>query len=164
MSIKSNISVFLVDDDRLFLRSLSHYLRQSVSDIHIMEFYTGEDCLKELHLKPQIIFLDYQLSADAGHRNGLSILKSIRHRSPATFSVIVSSSHDRKLHERLFDNEAVAIIPKDSLVFEHCKEEVIAVRAELAAAELLTGRNNSRSLLYLLAGLIIALLLLILFR
>jgi DNA-binding NarL/FixJ family response regulator len=154
--------VFLVDDDRLFLRSLSHYLQQSVSHLEIREFYSGEECLESLHLNPQLIILDYQLSEKPGHRNGLSILKSIRNRSPRSRTIILSSSKDMKLRKALLGNAALAFIPKNESAFELCHQAIVALRSSLVSEDMLTGNRDKRALLFLLIGLVVTLFLFLL--
>ncbi|MGB7498389.1 MAG: hypothetical protein WA897_00660, partial [Moheibacter sp.] len=54
--------IFIVDDDEMVTTTLSDYLsRDTKHDIRC--FQTGEECLKELSQKPDIVVLDYHLNS-----------------------------------------------------------------------------------------------------
>lgn len=130
---KNKILIFIVDDDKLFLNALSKHLSQSIDDVEIRKFISGEDCLKEIHEYPDIVILDYYLSEEPGHRNGLSILKSICCRSSSTFTIVVSSSKSEQLKEKLYENEAVLFISKDTEVFKKCDETIKVIQEKILA-------------------------------
>lgn len=85
---------FLVDDDELFLKSLEIEFSENTKS-EVRTFGTGEECVKNLSLNPDIIILDYHLnSVDKEAMNGLEtldIIKSINNQIP----VIMLSSQDR---------------------------------------------------------------------
>ncbi|HET8963929.1 MAG TPA: response regulator [Chitinophagales bacterium] len=72
--------VFLVDDDETYLDTLEHNLKKNVeSNVILKTFPTGEECLKELHQKPDIVVLDYELNTkNKTALNGIEILKKIK--------------------------------------------------------------------------------------
>jgi two-component system, OmpR family, response regulator len=64
MKNSTELSVFLVDDDKMFLTSLAHQLKTMFkSKTKIQAFTTGEECLKHLNENPDIIILDYYLNS-----------------------------------------------------------------------------------------------------
>ncbi len=87
-------TIFIVDDDPMQAMMLQDYLsKYSTFDIKI--FPSGEECLKNISLKPQIVFLDYnfdKIGKDA--MNGTEILKEIKAAEPAT-EVVMFSGQDR---------------------------------------------------------------------
>lgn len=87
-------TIFIVDDDPMQSAMLQDYLsKYSTFDIHI--FNSGEECLKNISLDPQIVFLDYTFDK-AGNSaiNGIDILKEIKVQKPAT-EVVMISGQDR---------------------------------------------------------------------
>ena len=50
--------IFFVDDDKLIL-NLMEYVFQSKNGYRIRTFSSGEDCLSNLNLNPDLIILDY---------------------------------------------------------------------------------------------------------
>ena len=90
------ISIFLVDDDKMFLRFLRHSLsREFKQDVKLYEFYRGEDCLENLDAEPEIVLLDYYLDYETPRAmNGIEVLKRIKASLTKT-SVIMLSAQDK---------------------------------------------------------------------
>src|SRR5688500_17128002 len=76
---KLSVPIFLIDDDKMYLSSLTHKLLERFkSDIEVFSFTNGEDFLRTGH-KEGIVILDYYL--DSEHRdamNGLEVLQKIK--------------------------------------------------------------------------------------
>jgi len=87
-------TIFIVDDDNMQAMMLQDYLsKYTTFTIHL--FSSGEECLKNLSLNPQIVFLDYnfdKIGKDA--MNGTEILKEIKAQKPEA-EVIMFSGQDR---------------------------------------------------------------------
>lgn len=98
MKNSAPLSVFLVDDDRMFLSSLKYDLNDKFkSDIHISTFTSGEDCLKKFQSgNADIVILDYYLNDDThpDAMDGLELLKKIKSKSGDT-TVIMLSAQDK---------------------------------------------------------------------
>lgn len=86
--------LFLVDDEPIQNEMLKDYLSERfVWDIKVYD--NGEEALQHMNLHPEIVVLDYHLSAhkrDA--KNGVEILKEIKERYPAT-QVLMLSGQDK---------------------------------------------------------------------
>lgn len=108
MNNKKKISLFLVDDDSVFLKSLEiDFLEHA--DYSIRTFPTGEKCLEELSLCPDIIILDYHLDGiDKNAMNGIETLDRIKSFNP-DIPVVMLSSQDKIevavncMHHKAFD-------------------------------------------------------------
>ena len=108
MLTKFNANIFLVDDDALFLKSLQiDFLHNS--EFAIETFSTGEKCIGQLSLNPDVIILDYHLDGiDVNAMNGIDTLDKIRSYKPG-IPVIMLSSQDKIevavncLHHRAYD-------------------------------------------------------------
>ena len=93
METKDKLKVFLVDDDYSF----THYIKKSILKSHtgkveISTYCTGEDCLVDLDVQPDLIILDYHLnSSDKQAMNGMEILKRIKQNLPDVKVLFVSS-------------------------------------------------------------------------
>ncbi len=86
--------VFLVDDEPIQNEMLKDYLNERFL-YEIMTFESGEDMLKNMHLNPEIVVLDYHLSAHIPNaKNGLEILKTVKEQYP-TVQVIMLSGQDK---------------------------------------------------------------------
>jgi len=106
--MESKIRLFLVDDDELFLKSLQvKFLNEA--DFEIETFVSGEECIKNLGNKPDLIILDYHLDGiDKTAMNGIEVLDKILELEPG-LPVIMLSSQDKIevaidcMHHRAFD-------------------------------------------------------------
>ncbi|MBU0765340.1 MAG: response regulator [Bacteroidetes bacterium] len=96
MKTNNKFMIFIVDDNRMFLESLEFNLRKNLKFTpEIRKYATGEDCLKDMHLKPAIIILDYLLNSEkVSAMNGIEVLKKIKMINSRTF-VIMLSGQDR---------------------------------------------------------------------
>jgi DNA-binding NtrC family response regulator len=87
-------TLFIVDDDKMQSSMLQDYLsKYSTFSVHV--FNSGEECIKNLELNPDIVFLDYNFdNAGQNAMNGVDILKEIKSLKPAT-EVVMISGQDR---------------------------------------------------------------------
>jgi two-component system, OmpR family, response regulator len=83
-------TIFIVDDDPAQSMMMQDYLsKYSTFTTHI--FNSGEECIKNLNLNPQIIFLDFNFDkVGATAMDGIDILKEIKREKPDTEVVMVS--------------------------------------------------------------------------
>lgn len=86
--------MFLVDDESIQNEMLKDYLSERFAH-QIKTFSTGESAITELHHAPEVVVLDYHLSAqNSKAQNGVEILKKIKEISPTT-QVIMLSGQDK---------------------------------------------------------------------
>lgn len=104
----SKTSIFLVDDDAVFLKLLEIEFKGH-TEFQITTFPTGEECIKNLKLHPSIIILDYHLDGvEEKAMNGIQTLDSIKAFN-SNIPVIMLSSQDKIdvaiacMHHRAFD-------------------------------------------------------------
>jgi len=93
MPIKQRL-IFIVDDDQLTSTMLSDHLKENpLNEVAI--FSTGEECIKNLTLDPDVIILDYTLnSADKGAADGLQILEHIKKIDNDVRVIMLSAQND----------------------------------------------------------------------
>jgi len=86
--------IFIIDDDPMQAMMLQDYLsKYSTFTIHV--YNSGEEALKFLDLKPQIIFLDYNFDkAGPDAMDGVEILKELKAALPLT-EVVMFGGQDR---------------------------------------------------------------------
>lgn len=109
MKNDSKTTVFLVDDDAVFLKSLEiEFIHHT--DYIVETFATGELCIAHLaKIKPDVIILDYHLDGiDKNAMNGIETLDKIKAFDPE-IPVIMLSSQDKIevaiscMHHKAFD-------------------------------------------------------------
>jgi two-component system OmpR family response regulator len=113
------ISIFLVDDDKMFLSLLMHALDEKFkSKIDITTFASGEECLAKLYYNPDIVILDYYLNTEnINAMNGLSVLKKIRSEKSEIIVIMLSSQEKLEVAVDLFKKGAFEYIVKNESFF-----------------------------------------------
>ncbi len=108
MNTPDKVKLFLVDDDSVLLKSMEiDFLQRADFDVHT--FATGELCIANLGLKPDIIILDYQLDGiEKKAMDGIQTLDKIKEYS-SDIPVVMLSSQDKIevavncMHHKAFD-------------------------------------------------------------
>ena len=94
MKSTEKIKLFLVDDDTVFLKLLEIEFNNQ-GDFDIQTFPTGEQCLENIYLNPDIVILDYHLDGiQKNAMNGIETLDKIKAFNPS-IPVIMLSSQDK---------------------------------------------------------------------
>ena len=117
-------TIFIVDDDPMQSSMLKDYLSK-YSTFSIHEFNSGEECIKNLSLEPQVIFLDYNFDlAGKNAMDGIDILKEIKAQKPLTEVVMISSQDRIEVAVNTMKYGAFDYIVKSESAF-HRSENVI---------------------------------------
>jgi DNA-binding NtrC family response regulator len=86
--------LFLVDDEPIQNEMLKDYLAERFL-YDIKTFESGEEMLQNMNLQPEIVVLDYHLSAHkADAKNGVEVLRAIKDQYPET-QVLMLSGQDK---------------------------------------------------------------------
>ena len=108
MNNEKKTTLFLVDDDAVFLKTLEIEFLQH-ADFMIKTFATGEQCIENLTQNPDLIILDYHLDGiDINAMNGIDTLDKIKLVNPE-IPVVMLSSQDKIdvaincMHHKAFD-------------------------------------------------------------
>lgn len=84
--------IFFVDDDKMML-NLMEYTFKCRDGYQIKSYFSGEDCIKNIDLSPQLIVLDYYMGSHGegeGSLSGLDTLKKIREAGKDVPVIILS--------------------------------------------------------------------------
>jgi DNA-binding NarL/FixJ family response regulator len=109
--------IFIVDDDEMITMMLSDYLSYHVN-YSIQSFATGEECLENLELGPDIIVLDYNLnSVNPNASNGLEILKAIKKYDGSIMVIMYSSQEQYGIALQTIGRGALEYVIKDNDAF-----------------------------------------------
>lgn len=89
METKTQFKFFIVDDDVFCANVYNQYLvNMNYNDI--THYSNGSDCIDNLHLKPDIIFLDHNME----DINGFEVLKKIKRYDPNIYVVMISGQEN----------------------------------------------------------------------
>lgn len=89
--VPHKLTVFIVEDNELDSMYLDYKLRETLANYNLVTFKSGEECLNNLHLNPDLVILDYFLAGE----NGLSTLKKIKEFDDEIPVIIIS--HQKEL-------------------------------------------------------------------
>ncbi len=101
--------LFIVEDDPFYGELLKRHLQLN-PDNDVFLFTNGKECLENLHLKPDLISLDYRLPDLSGHE----VMKKVHVDFPDLPIVIVSGQEDVKTALDLLKEGAYDYFVKDN--------------------------------------------------
>jgi DNA-binding NtrC family response regulator len=87
--MESTVRIFVVEDDPTYLKFLKYVLSLN-PDFEVYFFTSGDDCIKNLHEKPNIIALDYSLPDMSGEE----VLKKVKVFDAGIHVIIVSAQEN----------------------------------------------------------------------
>jgi len=110
--------IFVVDDDEMMAMALEDYLtRNTLHEIHL--FTTGEECIRNLRLQPDVIVLDYNLnSVQKEAANGMKILEAIKKLNKQIPVILFSSQDAYSVALQSINKGATQYVIKDENAFE----------------------------------------------
>ena len=158
--------IFLVEDNGLYLKALEQYLKDNLKfNVLIHTFKNGEDCMKNMGLKPKIVVLDYLLnSASQQAANGLDILKKIDTSYPETAVVMLSSQDDMKVATDTMKYGAYDYVAKGENAFLRVNNVINNINVLInQTAQLKTGRQVKGVLISWIVVLVVVIVVLQLF-
>ena len=88
-NFKGEFTIFIVEDDVWYSEVLGYHLALN-PDYIIKKFNNGNDCLKNLHLNPNLICLDYSLP----DMNGKELLSKLNRTHSHVPVVMISGQND----------------------------------------------------------------------
>ncbi|SRR5690554_1971682 len=155
MSTTSKRYVFLVDDEPIQNEMLKDYLSERfVYDL--VTFENGEDALQQMSLNPEIIVLDFHLSAhNPNAKNGVEILKEINENYPDTQVIMLSGQDKIDVAIDTMKYGAYDYVVKGESAFSRI-ENIINNLGELQKMKAINiGYKNTIRLLSIVIGLIV---------
>jgi two-component system OmpR family response regulator len=118
------IKIFLVDDDQMYLKALENEFKKN-ENFEVMTFDTGEACLKNLHLNPDIVVLDYFLNGENKESiNGFNVLVKIKEKNPNIQVIILSSHENVDIAVNCIKYDAFNFILKNETAFVRLKHTI----------------------------------------
>ena len=159
MKTSEALSIFLVDDDQLFITSLKDQVSKMFKfKTTIQTFATGEECLKHFEHPPNIIILDYFLNSNyPDAMNGSQVLKKILTKNPETKVIMLSAQDKIEIAVDLIKYGAYDYVIKNDTVFLRTKLVINnAANAISVSKELKNYKSMVRIVLGIIIGVVIA--------
>jgi DNA-binding NtrC family response regulator len=122
MNKENKVKIFLVDDDVVFLKMLEIEFLEN-GDFVIETYESGEQCIKNLTNKPDIIILDYLLDGvDKNAMNGLLTLDQIKSFDPEIPVIILSAQDKIEVAVNCMHHKATDYVVKSETAFLRLKK------------------------------------------
>ena len=99
--------IFIVEDSKMYAMMLEHQLQKATNHKY-KRYLTGQECLDDLHLNPEVIILDYNLPK----MDGLEILQKIKKHNSRIHVIVLSAQQDLKIAINMFKEGASDYIIK----------------------------------------------------
>jgi two-component system, OmpR family, response regulator len=116
--------IFMVDDDKVIL-NLLEYVFQSKNGYNIKTFFSGEDCLKNMNLNPDLVVLDYILNEkDKTNMNGLETLKKLLEKDKDLPVIILSGQTDDHIGQLMLRSGAKQVLKKDDFFVDRLEKYI----------------------------------------
>jgi DNA-binding NtrC family response regulator len=129
MENQTEFKFFIVDDD-VFCSSLYEQLLRNIGCDNITHFTNGTDCLNNLHLNPDIIFLDHNMD----DLTGFEVLKKIKRINPEIYVVMISGQEDLKTAVEVLKHGAFDYLIKDEQISKKIElliSNIVKIKEEL---------------------------------
>lgn len=111
--------IFIVDDNEMFAKMLNDHLSNN-PNYRITIFNTGEDCVKNLYLNPDLIILDYFLNdVYKEAATGLEILEEIKKHDSKVHVIMLSSQEKYTVAAQTISKGAEQYVIKDDDAFKN---------------------------------------------
>ena len=116
--------IFIVDDDKVIL-NLLEYTFKSREGYEVKTFYSGEECLNNIQLNPDLIVLDHRFYLQGrDSMTGLDTLKALRKLNENVPVIILSGQEDLTIICEYIKNGAKQYIPKEDYFIDVLLESV----------------------------------------
>lgn len=123
---KKNCLIFFVDDDKLIL-NLLEYTFKSRQGLQVQTFFSGEECLQNMHLKPDMVVMDQVFPEGEDRMNGLEILKKLKEINGKLPVIVLSSDKDEKIISEFITTGASKYIVKENFFIDELIEIIEAM-------------------------------------
>jgi DNA-binding NtrC family response regulator len=130
MGMTPDLKIFLVDDEPYCLDLYGQYLR-NLGYVNVQYFNKSADCLDQLTLQPELIFLDYNMD----NLNGIDVLKKIKRFDPNILIVFLSGQKEIAIAVNALKYGALDYIGKEDVDEQRigeCMSKVVRVKETLS--------------------------------
>ena len=120
---KKKTKIYMVEDNATFALVTATSIEVKLN-CNVIFFNSGEDLLKNLWRKPDIIILDLNLGTEKGIFNGQEVLEIVKSVQPLIQVIILTSSTKLKTSLELIKGGAVDFIQKNDQYFTNLLKSV----------------------------------------
>lgn len=130
--------IFIVEDNEIYAMMLDYILSKD-SIYQFVSFKSGEECIENLYLNPDVIILDYGLPG----MNGYQTLLEIKKHNPDIHVVMLTNNNDKHMMDTILKAGADDYVLKQG----HGETQIIEkIEAILAKDELEKSHPNENKI------------------
>jgi DNA-binding NtrC family response regulator len=111
--------IFIIEDDPVVVSLMKQAINKN-QEHDILHFTTAEECLNNLHLRPDIVSIDYNLPG----MNGLELMEKIKSYDSGIFCIIVSGQEDLEVVVNAYKKGAQDYIIKNDNLFVNIENSI----------------------------------------
>lgn len=123
MQSQDSPMIFIVEDNFIYNKLIASHLRSNNFN-RIESYQSGEDCLKNLYKKPDIIIQDYLLNGISG----LDVLKESKKKNPETKFIFISGQDNIDIAVDTIRHGASDYLVKNQFAFKNMIEKIHDLR------------------------------------
>jgi DNA-binding NtrC family response regulator len=146
--------IFIVEDNKAYNKIIEHQLRANGYQ-NIIPFISGEDCIKSISLRPNIIIQDYKLQGISG----INVLKRFKKALPKCEFIFLSGQDNVDIAVNTVKLGAFDYIVKNETALQRLLQKI----ENITKYQLLRKRNFRYRMALFISLFLFALLFLILF-
>jgi DNA-binding NtrC family response regulator len=141
--------VFIVEDNDMHSLMMD-YLLSKETTAHIKKFSSGEECIENLKLNPDVVILDYGLPGI----NGMQTLKAIKEHDPEIPVIVITGNKDKEVARSFFNAGVYDYIEKEEDAFEQVSKVTDSILNIMARKE--AKKEHKQSVVFITGILLIA--------
>lgn len=111
--------IFIVEDNKSYSKVIEHYLKNNGYE-NVMTFASGENCLDQLDLRPDIVIQDYKLQGISG----LNVLQRVKNVLPYTEFIFLSAQDSIEIAVSTIKYGAFDYIVKDDVALQRMMQKI----------------------------------------
>ena len=119
----SAYNIYMVEDDPWYGEILDYHLSLN-PDYKVTRFESGKDCLAKMHLKPDLVTIDFSLPDITGD----DLFKRIREVSPQVPVIVISSQEEVAVAVNLLKMGVNDYLVKDEATKDLLWNSIIRIR------------------------------------
>ena len=123
MQTQDSPMIFIVEDNSIYNKLIASHLRSNNFN-RIESYLSGEDCLKNLYKKPDIVIQDYLLNGI----NGLDVLKESKKKNPDTEFIFISGQENIDIAVDTIRHGASDYLVKNQSTFKNLIDKIHDLR------------------------------------
>jgi len=121
-----NKLIFFVDDDKMIL-NLLEYTFKSRQGTRVQTFFSVEECLQNMHMKPDLVVMDHMFQEREGHIDVIETIKQLKQIDKNLTVIVLSSQKDENLISEFLKNGASKYIAKENFFIDDLIDAIESV-------------------------------------